>query len=58
MQRIIADWKSFVNRVSYPHAPWLNVESHVGPKAVSEIYSKVLSGKGDPKVGLMASLVQ
>jgi hypothetical protein len=36
----------------------LNVESHFGPKAVSEIYSKIMSGKGDPKVGLMASLTQ
>ncbi len=58
MQRIIADWKSFVNRVANPQAPWLNVELHIGPEAVSEIYSRVFSGKGDPKVGLMASLVQ
>ena len=56
MQRIVADWKSFIERVTNPHAPWLSIESHLGPNAVSEIYSKVLSGKVDPKVGLMLSL--
>lgn len=56
MQRIVADWKSFISKVANPNAPWLSVESHLGPKAVSEIYSKVLSGKVDPKVGLMLSL--
>ena len=56
MERIVADWKSFINKLANPNAPWLSVESHLGPHAVSEIYSKVLSGKVDPKVGLMLSL--
>ena len=56
MQRIIADWKLFIGRVTNPHAPWLSVENHLGPAAVSEIYSQVLSGKVDPRVGLMLSL--
>ncbi|WP_090132373.1 DUF2855 family protein [Limnohabitans sp. Rim11] len=56
MQRIIADWKSFIDRVTNPHAPWLSVEAHNGPAAVSNIYSQVLSGNVDPKVGLMLSL--
>jgi hypothetical protein len=56
MQRIIADWKSFIHKVSNLHAPWLSVETHLGPAAVSEIYSQVLSGNVDPKVGLMLSL--
>jgi len=56
MQRIIADWKSFIGRVTNPQAPWLSVETHIGPAAVSEIYSPVLSGKVDPKVGLMLSI--
>ncbi len=56
MQRIVADWKSFRHKVSNRQAPWLSVETHLGPAAVSEIYSQVLSGKVDPKVGLMLSL--
>jgi hypothetical protein len=56
MQRIIADWKSFIHKVSNLHAPWLSVETYLGPAAVSEIYSQVLSGNVDPKVGLMLSL--
>jgi hypothetical protein len=56
MERIVADWKLFIQMVTNPHTPWVSVESHMGPKAVSDIYSKVLSGKVDPKVGLMLSL--
>ena len=56
MGRIVADWKLFIQNVTNPHTPWVSVESHMGPKAVSDIYSKVLSGKVDPKVGLMLSL--
>jgi hypothetical protein len=56
MQRIVADWKSFIHKVSNPYAPWLSVETHLGPAAVSAIYSQVLSGKVDPKIGLMLSI--
>jgi len=56
MERIVADWKSFIQKVGNQHSSWLSVETHCGPKAVSEIYSKVLSGKVHPQEGHMVSL--
>ena len=56
MERIVADWKTFSRQVTSPPAPWLTIEHHRGPAAVSAIYAQVLAGRGDPRVGHMLSL--
>jgi hypothetical protein len=56
MERIVTDWKTFILQVTSPSAPWLTVEHHWGPDAVSAIYAQLLAGHGEPRVGHMLSL--
>jgi len=56
MGRIVGDWKTFSRMVMRPPAPWLTIEQHRGPAAVRAIYTQVLAGGGDPRVGHMLSL--
>ena len=55
-RRLLQAWQGFIGKVCDPAAPWLTVEHHNGPQAVSAAYAKVLGGRGDPRIGHMLSL--
>lgn len=55
-QRLLHAWQAFVAKVCDPAAPWLVVEHHTGPQAVSAAYAAVLGGSGNPRLGHMLSL--
>jgi hypothetical protein len=55
-QRLLHSWQGFVQAISSPNAPWLEVEHHTGPDAVREAYTKVLEGRGDPRCGHILTL--
>ena len=55
-QRVVQAWREFSARVMDSARPWLRVEQHRGPAAVTEAYQQVLAGRGDPRLGHMLSL--
>jgi hypothetical protein len=54
--RLLQAWRGFTTKVSAPGAPWLRVEQHAGPAAVSAAYAEILGGRGDPRQGHMLAL--
>jgi len=57
-QRLLQDWQAFITKACDPAAPWLVVEHHTGPQAVSAAYATVLGGSGNPRLGHMLSLAR
>ena len=57
-QRLLAAWHGFRAQVSDPTAPWLVVQPHRGPAAVTAAYAAVLGGQGDPRGGHMLSITE
>lgn len=55
-KRMVLAWKAFTQAVSQANPPWVQVEQHQGAQAVSQAYTQVLAGRGDPRVGHMLSL--
>ena len=55
-ERLLNSWHRFVATVLAPAAPWLIIEHHVGPEAVANAYTAVLSGCDNPRHGRMLSL--
>ena len=55
-KRMVQAWKSFTQAVTQANPAWLQVEQHQGAEAVSTVYTQVLGGRGDPRVGHMLSL--
>ena len=55
-KRMVLAWKAFTQAVTKSNPPWLLVEQHQGTQAVSQAYTLVLAGRGDPRVGHMLSL--
>lgn len=56
-QRLVAAWHEFRGRLTSPSAPWLRVQHHAGAAAVQAAHADVLSGRGDPRVGHILSLL-
>ena len=57
-QRLVAAWHGFRAQVSDPAAPWLVVQQHRGPAAVTTAYAAVLGGRGDPRGGHLLSITE
>lgn len=55
-QRLLAGWRSYMQRVADPRTPWLVVQEHAGIDAVRAAHALVLSGQSDPRLGHMLSL--
>lgn len=55
-QRLLQAWQGFLSRVTDPASPWLVVEQHLGPAAVSAAYAQILGGRSNPRLGHMLSL--
>ncbi|MEO6292525.1 MAG: DUF2855 family protein [Burkholderiaceae bacterium] len=55
-KRMVLAWQGFTQAVSQGNPAWLQVEQHQGAAAVSQAYTQVLGGRGDPRVGHMLSL--
>ncbi len=55
-ERLVDAWHAFRTRAGDPAQPWLTVQHHRGPEAVSAAYATVLAGRGDPRLGHMLSL--
>ena len=55
-QRLVQAWRSFVEKVSDPAAPWLSVQAHAGTAALASVYADVLGGRADPRMGQIVSL--
>lgn len=55
-QRLATAWNAYVQQVSDPAAPWLQVRQHQGPAALESTYQQVLSGNSDPRWGHIVSL--
>jgi hypothetical protein len=49
-------WVNFTNTVTQSNPPWLSTKQHVGTVAVTQAYSQVLGGRGDPRMGHILSL--
>jgi hypothetical protein len=54
--RLVQSWQAFTTAVTHPQQPWITLQHHSGQQAVQAAYLKVLSGKGDPRLGHMLSL--
>lgn len=54
--RMVKAWRAFVDQVSRPAQPWIDVEHHAGAQAVQQAYTHVLGGRGDPRRGHILSL--
>ena len=55
-KRMVQAWTHFTQTVAKASPPWLMVEQHLGPQAVTQAYAHVLGGRGDPRIGHMLSL--
>ncbi|MGE0100293.1 MAG: DUF2855 family protein [Hydrogenophaga sp.] len=55
-ERMARAWHGFIEQVSQPSAPWVKVQHHRGPDAVTAAHALVLAGLGDPRIGHMLSL--
>jgi hypothetical protein len=55
-KRMVQAWVNFTNTVTQSNPPWLSTQQHVGADAVTQAYTQVLAGRGDPRVGHMLSL--
>ena len=54
--RIGAAWAAFVQRVSDPARPWMQVARGRGPEAIAAAYSALAEGRSNPREGHMLSL--
>ena len=55
-QRMARAWHGFIEQVSEPAAPWVKLQHHRGPDAVTAAHALVLAGRGDPRLGHMLSM--
>jgi hypothetical protein len=55
-QRIAEAWAAFVQRVSDPRRPWLQVVHGHGSTAIAEAYAALAGGRASPRDGLMLHL--
>ena len=55
-RRMVEAWRGFLGRVNNAAQPWLVVEHRRGPQAVQQAYGQMLSGRADPRHGLVLSL--
>ncbi|RYX96441.1 MAG: DUF2855 family protein [Comamonadaceae bacterium] len=55
-KRLVMAWRAFTGKVTQENSPWLTVQRHHGRDAVATVYSQVLAGQGDPRVGHILSL--
>jgi hypothetical protein len=55
-KRMVQAWVNFTNTVMQTTPPWLSTQQHVGAEAVTQAYTQVLAGRGDPRVGHILSL--
>jgi hypothetical protein len=54
--RLGQSWSAFMQKVTAPGNPWLVVRSAQGAHAVTAAYQQLLSGRSDPREGLMLAL--
>ncbi len=57
-KRLVAAWQAFSARVGDDTHPWLTVQHHRGPEAVTAAYTQVLGGRSDPRSGQILSMVR
>ena len=55
-KQLVTAWLGFCHSVTHGTPPWLSVQQHHGVDALQRIYSQVLSGQGDARVGHILAL--
>lgn len=56
VERLTTAWHGFVQQVSQAETPWVQVQNHLGPDAVTAAHRLVLEGRGDARQGHVMAL--